>query len=185
MKKSITILTIFIVVVGAFVFWNKHKALAPSSDYLKNSNSLSYKDLTYDIDGVPISFKDGTNEQKVPGSVTTTTTSYFGNEARGDFNGDGKEDVAFLLVQDGGGTGLFYFLAVALGNGKGYDPLNTIFIGDRIAPQNTTFKDGKIIANYVDRLPTDPMTAEPTIGVSRYFEVRSRKLVEIKGEFGN
>lgn len=183
--KKIILIIIFIIAIVAGIFWVKYKAVAPAPINKPYQAVSDYRNGVYEIDGVLINLKDGQNEQKIPGSVTTTTTSYFGNEAKGDLNGDGKEDVAFLLTQDGGGSGLFLYLAVALKTEKGYISTNTIFLGDRVAPQNTQIKDGVIIANYVDRLPNEPMSAEPTMGVSRYFKVENNKLVEIKGEFGN
>ena len=186
MKKIILILCAILIIAGA-IFWAGRKVVAPApSETATTSKSfIDLKNATYDIDGVLITLKDGQNEQKVPGSVTTTTTSYFGNDSEGDVNGDEKADKAFLLIQDGGGTGLFTYLAVALKNDSGYTTLNTIFLGDRVAPQNTQIKDGVIIANYVDRLANEPMTAQPSVGVSRYFKVEGGKLVEIKGEFGD
>ena len=184
MKKIILILLVILIIIGG-ILWSKNKVEAPAPNGNQALNISDVKNATYDIDGVLIALKDGQNEQQVSGSVTTTTTSYFGNDSEGDVNGDGKADKAFLLIQDGGGTGLFTYLAVALKNDKGYNILNTIFIGDRIAPQNTQIKDGIIIVNYVDRLPSEPMVAQPSVGVSRYFKVEGGKLVEIKGEFGN
>ncbi len=185
MKKIILIL-LFIMIVIAAIFFAQHKVVAPSlGDITQVKNFTDIKNATYDIDGVLINLKDGQNEQQVPGSVTTTTTSYFGNDSEGDLNADKKEDKAFFLIQDGGGTGLFTYLAVALKNNGGYNALNTIFIGDRIAPQNTQIKDGVIVVNYTDRLADEPMSVQPSIGVSRYFKVEEGKLVEIKGEFGN
>lgn len=185
MKKiAIFIAVLIVLVIG--IFWSRRKVVAPAPNEIPVvKNATDFKNATYDIDGVKITLKDGQNEQKVPGSVTVTTTSYFGNESKGDVNVDGKEDTSFLLVQDGGGTGLFTYLATALKTDKGYEVLNTIFLGDRIAPQNTEIKNGIIIANYVDRLPTEPMSAQPSIGVSRTFKVENNQLVEIKGEFGN
>jgi hypothetical protein len=184
MKRNVVIVIFIVVFIGG-IFWTKSKVSAPSPENILKSNTFDLKNATYDIDGVKITLKDGQNEQKVPGSVTTTTTSYFGNESKGDVNGDKKEDNAFLLVQDGGGTGLFTYLVVALKNNEGYDILSTIFLGDRIAPQNTEIKNGIIVVNYADRLPTEPMSAQPSIGVSRTFKVESDKVIEIKGEFGN
>jgi hypothetical protein len=186
MKKAILIICAILIIASA-IFWVGRKVVAPApSEIATTSKSfIDLKNAAYNIDGVLITLKDGQNEQKIPGSVTITTTSYFGNDSEGDVNGDGKNDKAFLLIQDGGGTGLFTYLAVALKNDSGYTTLNTIFLGDRVAPQNTQIKDGVVTANYVDRLPTEPMVAEPTIGVSRYFKVEGGKLVEIKGEFGN
>ena len=183
--KKIIIILVFVLVLGGGIFWARWKAVAPSSETTISQAVSDFKNATYDIDGVKITLKDGQNEQKIPDSVTVTTTSYFGNESRCDVNGDGKEDVSFLLIQDGGGTGLFTYLAVALKTDNGYQILNTVFLGDRIAPQNTEIKNGTIIANYVDRLPDEPMSAQPSVGVSRTFKVEGGKIVEIKGEFGN
>jgi len=184
MKKLIILLIVLLVIIVG-IFWLNKKVVAPAPGDVPDISSevMDFKNATYDIDGVKITLKDGQNEQKVPGSVTTTTTSYFGNESKGDVNADGKEDTAFLLIQDGGGTGLFSFLAVAVKTNKGYEILNNVFLGDRIAPQNTEIKDGKIIVNYVDRLPNEPMSAQPSVGVSRMFNVKSGVLEEIKGEF--
>jgi hypothetical protein len=186
MKKISTIVFIVIIIFAIiFIAWEKVTAPAPEATQTATKSISDFKNATYNIDGVKITLKDGQNEQKIPGSVTITTTSYFGAESKGDLNGDGKEDTSFLLVQDGGGTGLFTYLATALKTEKGYEILNTVFIGDRIAPQNTQTNDGKVIVNYADRLPTEPMSVQPSIGVSRMFKVEGGKLVEIKGEFGN
>ncbi len=106
-----------------------------------------------------------------------TGTRYFGNEVKGDFNGDGQEDSAYLFTQDGGGSGTFYYVTVKLANGQ---ELNAILLGDRIAPQTTEYRDGKIIVNYADRKPNEPMTTRPSVGVSKYLEVVNNQLVEIK-----
>ena len=185
MKKAILFLILFIIfVVGAMVFLPKNKAVAPTHNATSTQSAVSYKDATYKIDDQPVTLKGGLSETTIEGSLSSVRTMYFGNEARGDVNGDGKEDVAFLITQNGGGTGTFYFLAVALGNEGGYRGINTVFIGDRIAPQNTEIKNGVITVNYADRLPSEAMVSEPTIGVSRYFKVQNDNLVEIKGEMG-
>lgn len=106
--------------------------------------------------------------------------TYFGNEAKGDFNGDGREDVAFLFTESGGGSGTFYYVTAKLADGKGFKELNAILLGDRIAPQTTEFRDGMIIVNYADRKPSEPMTTRPSVGVSGYFQVVDNKLVKVK-----
>lgn len=184
MKNTIIgIVVVLIIIVG--VFWARSKVSAPEPvETPKTDQVFDFKNATYDIDGVKITLKDGQNEQTFPGSVTVTTTSYFGNEGKGDANGDGKEDASFIIMQDGGGTGLFSFLVVALKKDTGYEILNTVFLGDRIAPQTTEIRDEKVVVNYADRLPNEPLSARPSIGVSRIFKVENNKLVEIKGEFG-
>lgn len=143
--------------------------------------SISYKDATYLIDGSFITLNDGYAEMEVaPGAASKITTRYFGNEAKGDLNNDGTQDVGFLLTQETGGNGTFFYVAVALKVDKGYFQTNTIFLGDRIAPQSTEIKDGRLIVNYTDRKPSEPRTAKPSVGISKYFKVATTTLIEVK-----
>jgi uncharacterized protein YxeA len=138
------------------------------------------KNATYSIGTDSFTLVNGKSEKVIiPGSAASTITQYFGNEVKADFNSDGLIDTAFLLTQSSGGSGTFYYLAVVLGTNTGYKGTNAILLGDRIAPQATGFQNGEIIANYADRKPGEPMTATPSIGVSRYFKISSNKLVEI------
>ncbi|HNB36631.1 MAG TPA: hypothetical protein PK414_10455, partial [Anaerolineales bacterium] len=74
-----------------------------------------YKNATYLIEGSFVTLSDGFFEAEIaPGSASKITTRYFGNEAFGDLNSDGKADAAFLLTQTTGGSGTFFYLVVAL-----------------------------------------------------------------------
>lgn len=138
-----------------------------------------HKNITYVIEKQQVVLVNGYAQMPVaPGSASKIVTKYFGNEAVGDLNGDSKVDTAFLLTQETDGTGTFYYFTVALKTDSGYTSTNTIFLGDRIAPQNTQISDGKITVNYADRKPNEPMSATPSVGVSRYFKVENGMLVE-------
>ena len=139
-----------------------------------------YKNATYLIEGSFITLADGIFDAEIaPGSASKVTTRYFGNEAIGDLNNDGKSDVAFLLTQDTGGSGTFFYIVVALQTAAGTEGTNAIFLGDRIAPQNTTIENGRITVNYADRNPGEPFTTQPSLGVSKYFKIESKILTEI------
>jgi len=134
--------------------------------------STSYKDGTYQIDGKFITLLDGLSEMEAaPGSASKIITRYFGNEAFGDLNADGVDDVAFLLTQDGGGSGTFYYVVAALGSDSGYQGTNAVFLGDRIAPQNTSIENGMIIVNYADRKPDESFDVQPSVGVSKHLKI--------------
>jgi hypothetical protein len=138
--------------------------------------ATSSSQTAFSIDGVPVTLINGSSSvPSAPGSASMTVTSYFGNEAKGDFNKDGKEDMAFLVTQQSGGSGTFYYLATSLGG-------PALVLGDRIAPQTTEYRNGKIIVNYADRKPGEPMTATPTVGMSRYFEIKNNVLTEVTKE---
>jgi tryptophan-rich sensory protein len=121
----------------------------------------NYKGVMYTID----------NERYLGG--------YFGNSVTADFNHDGFQDYAFLVTQDGGGSGTFYYVVAALGSKEGYQGTNAIFLGDRIAPQTTEWKNETIIVNYADRKPDEPMTALPTVGASKYLVIKDKILEEV------
>jgi heat shock protein HslJ len=144
-----------------------------ASDTEKDTVDLfaDYKDGTYTIGGKTVSFVAGKSEVAiVPGSAAKTVTQYFGNEARGDIDGDGDEDTVFLITENSGGTGTYFYLVGAVKEGGGYRGTSAVLIGDRIAPQTTEFRDGLTIVNYADRKPDEPMTAEPSLGKSLYLK---------------
>lgn len=143
------------------------------------SKDPGYKNVTIEIDGNAVTLVDGLSEIAVaPGSSTKIITKFFGNEAFGDLNEDGKEDVAFLITQDGGGSGTFFYIVAALGSETGYQGTNAIFLGDRIAPQSTHMENGQIVVNFAERKPEDPFTTPPSLDVSKRVRLVDGKLVE-------
>ena len=87
--------------------------------------------------------------------------------------------MVFLITQDPGGSGTFYYVVAALRDDKGYTGTNGILLGDRIAPQSTVIQDGLIIVNYADRKADEPMTADPSVGVSKFLKIIDGKLAEV------
>jgi heat shock protein HslJ len=130
--------------------------------------SLDHLDGEYVIEGRPIHLVDGLSEiEAAPGSVARIVTRYFGNDVRKDLDGDGREDVAFLLTQETGGTGTFYYIVAALASDGGYRGSQGLLLGDRIAPQTTeSGRDRIVVVNYADRAPGEPFTTQPSIGKS-------------------
>lgn len=130
---------------------------------VKNQNQPIFDPLnaTYSIDGQLVTLVNGKSD-------TEGATTIFGQPTTGDLNGDGRSDVALILVQNPGGSGTFYYVAAAINTTNGTRGTNAVLLGDRIAPQNIAIRNGQVIANYADRKPTDPMTTPPSIGTSMY-----------------
>lgn len=164
-----------LVIVGFFAFRQQ-----PAKDSA-NEASADYKSATYQIDGQMVTLKDGV-AHIVAGDDTApqATVRYFGNDVKADFNEDGLADVAFILTQDNGGSGTFYYAVAALKTAGGYKGTNGIFLGDRIAPQTTEFREGEIIVNYADRKPSEPFTTQPSVGVSKYLKIDGERLVDVR-----
>ncbi len=129
---------------------------------------VDHKNAEYVVDGARVRLTDGISEvSAAPGSASTITTRYFGNELWKDLSGDGRDDVVFLLTQEGGGSGVFFYVVAALATDAGYVGSEGLLLGDRIAPQTTESGTGKIVlVNYADRAPGDPFTVSPSIGKS-------------------
>ena len=178
MKKTLAAIFVVLIVVVIGVCASLHNGkIVPAQVLVKD-----YKDTAYVIASSTVDLTDGYSEvPAAPGSASKIITKYFGNEARGDLNGDGVEDVAFLLTQETGGSGTFYYIVAALGDKNGgYTGTNGIFLGDRIAPQTTEIKNGEITVNYAERKTGAPMTSQPNIGVSKHIHLLGGNLVVIK-----
>ena len=142
---------------------------APRSDH---------KNTEYTIAGRTIWLVDGVAEvAAAPGSAARVVTRYFGNEVRGDFNGDGREDVVFLLTQETGGSGTFFYAVAALNLERGYVGSEGTLLGDRIAPQTTALRpDGIVVVTYADRAPGESFSTAPSVGKTIWLKLNPTTL---------
>ncbi|MDD3531395.1 MAG: hypothetical protein PHV99_02290 [Candidatus Pacebacteria bacterium] len=168
MKTSLLVV-IVLVVLGAGYYLSTSGGAKPAA--------TEYKNATYVIEGEPVTLINGRAETPAaPGSASKVVTQYFGNELKTDLNGDGREDVAFILTQDRGGSGTFYYAVAALNTTKGWIGSDGYLLGDRVAPQATTISPNPkqkqvVVFNYADRAPNEPMTAQPSVGKSAYLKL--------------
>lgn len=182
MNKGIFFISFFlvlIVLVGIYFFTNSLRS-EKNVFLLNGENSFDPKNSTFVIEENRISLEGGVSEVSVAlDSSTKLITRYFGNEANGDLNGDDLEDIVFLVTQDGGGSGLFYYVVVALKTIQGYKTTKGFFIGDRIAPQSIEIYSEELNINYADRKPGEPMINQPSIGVTKTLKLNSDEELEI------
>lgn len=142
-------------------------------------SSFDPRNAMYTIGGNQVTLSQGISELSIPNSSAKIITRYFGNEVTGDLTNDSRNDSAFLISQETGGSGAFYYAVVAIATDTGYTLTNAFFIGDRIAPQTTEIHSGKLYVNYAERKSGEPMTTRPSVGVTKYLEINSsQKLVE-------
>lgn len=172
MKKILLIVVILALLAAAFY---------TSKTYIYNEKqtdaATDYRDAEYQIDGILVQLKDGMAEvETAPGSASKITIRYFGNEYRTDLDNDGREDVVFLLTQETGGSGLFYYVVAALNTARGYIGSDGYLLGDRIAPQSIEMSPNPrhknvVVANYVDRAAGESMIVQPSVGKSAYLKL--------------
>lgn len=77
---------------------------------------------------------------------------YFGTEAYGDLNNDGKDDIAFLISRDDDDRGRLYYLVAALMTDEGHTGTNLVFLGDKVKPLALTIHDQIISIEYTGGL---------------------------------
>lgn len=172
-KKSIGFAVACAFLVAGFFVLNK----STQEESLMTAENNDYKNTSYMIDGKLVRLTDGYNESEVfPGSVLKTVTRYFGNELLVDLDGDGDDDITFILTQETGGSGTFYYAVAAINTESGYVGSDGYLLGDRIAPQSTNVSQNPrhknvVVFNYVERARDEPMSAPPSVGKSVHLKL--------------
>lgn len=142
-------------------------------DFKKDENvKATPLNTTYYISGKPFTMVDGISE--IPSDASSSSkiiTRYFGNGVSLDLDFDSYFDEVFLITQETGGSGTFFYMVAAINKNDGYVGSQAVFIGDRISPQNITITENNTIAvNYVDRKPGENFSVKPSIGKTLYFK---------------
>ncbi|MFH1151897.1 MAG: META domain-containing protein, partial [Nanoarchaeota archaeon] len=63
-------------------------------------------------------------------------------------------------------SGTFYYAVLAINNNGIYQATETMFLGDRIAPQTIEIQDGHALYNFTERKANEPMSTQPSMGKS-------------------
>ncbi|MDD4804760.1 MAG: hypothetical protein PHN69_06375 [Candidatus Pacebacteria bacterium] len=165
----IIIIILAIILICLSIFENNKQNIIKD-----DQQTFDGRNAHYEINGINFDLVNGEAKvQPVRGMAFASTFRYFGNESKGDLNGDGMEDIAFLISQDNGGSGLFYYAVVALQKEDGYKITNPFFIGDRIAPQTTNINTSakELYINYAERRVGEPMTTQPSMGATKILKI--------------
>lgn len=123
--------------------------------------------------------KDGYFEETISPDTATKTKIWLGRErVLGDLNGDRLDDAVVTLIVDSGGSGLFTYLTAVISEDGKSKPIGSVFIGDRIIVSSLIIRKGEVIVEFLTRGADEPMTAKPTVNVTKRFIVQDNQLVE-------
>ena len=185
-KALAGIVIVFLALLAIVFYFGAQPPPAPVS--IKEATTTTFtpsgaKDTTYMIEGQSVKLSGGIARHEVaPGSASTMTIKVFGEPTLGDVNGDGQNDAALILMQEGSGSGTFYYLAVAYSSTTGIIGTNALLLGDRISPQTLEIRNNEIIANYATRKSDEPMTASPAQSVSLHARLKDGVLMDVTKE---
>lgn len=160
MNKKLTVIwgmVAFAIVIVLLAFYKFNHSTERYSEIDKREAS---HDATYTIAGKKVTLKNGISESE-------TVTRYFGNDVRTDFDNDGREDSAFIITQETGGSGTFYYVVARLDKLSGPIGSEAVFLGDRISPQSTNIERNNVVTvNYADRKAGESFATAPSVGKS-------------------
>jgi hypothetical protein len=166
------VLLALVILVGGIVTLRSN-----GNDTRQVATASGYKDAEYVIDGTRLRLTNGVAETAAaPGSASRIITRYFGNELKTDLDGDGRDDVVFLLTQERSGSGTFFYAVAAVLTDSGYVGSDGYLLGDRIAPQATAESQNPrhkyvVVVSYADRALGEPMTVQPSLTRSAYLKL--------------
>lgn len=118
-------------------------------------------------------------EPSAPGSTSKTVIRLNQDPAFGDVNGDGSLDAAVTLTADPGGSGSFVYLALVINAGGAAKPTAAVLLGDRVRVTSLVVEPGQVVVTLLTRPADAPMSAEPSVEVTRAFQYLNGQLSEM------
>ncbi len=191
MIKFIRIFLLILIIVGCFLLVTRNLWVPKVVNFVLKSDKpflvvealpeTDFRNSTFRIEGDKVTLQDGVAVQLVPGSGSAmATVRYLGFEAKGDLDHDKKDDFAFLVTSDNGGTGTFYYVVAALDRGDIFRTTNAFFVGDRITPENLVINSssGELQVYFLDRKKGEPMTTKPSAPKVLLLKVNDKEILE-------
>lgn len=146
---------------------------AETMDVLANlaySNTALFTDTVQLVNGVY-------TETVAPDSAMMATVEITEMAAAGELNGEPA--VAVILVSNGGGSGIFYDLAVVTQVDGQWSNVATTTLGDRVVINSLAIENNQVVIDMITQGPDDPMCC-PTQQMVVAYELQDGELVEVE-----
>ena len=149
-------------------------------------DKLSPLNTRFNINQQDIALFNGyAEESAAPDSNTKLITQVWGTPTITDLNGDGQQDAVLILSQNGVGSGIFYYLVVAIREGEHFKGSKAFLLGDRIQPHEVRVDKNRITVQLLDRLKSDAYTTLPSITTEQRFvyDADTQQLIAVEPNF--
>ena len=135
----------------------------------------------------PITLTEGVYEGKPAGEgdLSRPMVQYVDEaELTGDLDGDGVADAVVFLIERGGGSGAFTYVAAQLNRDGQPADAGAVRIGDRIQVKSAAIEAGQVALDIITQGPGDPACCA-THQARTTYALQEGKLVETTGESGD
>ncbi|HEX9384946.1 MAG TPA: Gmad2 immunoglobulin-like domain-containing protein [Anaerolineales bacterium] len=122
-----------------------------------------------------VQLTNGKFEQGTPGGADSVSVFVTDFVAVGDLNADGTNDVAALVSENYGGSGVFVFLAVYTNENGTFTFQNSTMVDDRPQLQALSIENNEIFVDAVIHGPDEPMCC-PTLRTTRHYRFIDNQL---------
>jgi hypothetical protein len=122
-----------------------------------------------------VQLTDGKFQQGTPGGADSISVAVSDFMAVGDLNSDGTDEVAALVSENYGGTGVFVFLAVYANENGTLTFQNSTMVDDRPQLKALSIENGEIFLEAVIHGPDEPMCC-PTLRTTRHYRFADNQL---------
>ena len=121
---------------------------------------------------------NGVYETGVPGGADFISVRVLDFVANGDLNGDGRDEVAALVSENYGGTGVFVFLVVYADVDGTLTYQNSVIVDDRPQVNALSIENGEIFLDAVVHGTDEPMCC-PTLRTARHYHLSSLNQIDL------
>ncbi len=129
---------------------------------------------TYLIENEKVTLRNGSARETVSGTTAIIITEVIHKPVYADLDGDKIKEAVSVLMQHTGGTGSFYYLAVASDSSE---LIESYFLGDRIKIVSLKIVKQLIVVEFLERGIEQSMASIPTVKRSKSLKLDKGKLV--------
>jgi len=151
------------------VFGTTQAPQTPASDYVNEMRNAQYQLGTPDSLQV-VQLADGQFERGTPGSADFISVQMTDFVAAGDLNADGVEEVAALISENYGGTGVFVFLAIYANLNGALAFQTSSIVDDRPQLNGLSIEGNEIFLEATIHGFEEPMCC-PTLRTTRHYRL--------------
>ncbi|NOQ89621.1 MAG: hypothetical protein GQ549_01600 [Gammaproteobacteria bacterium] len=139
------------------------------------AHGMDPQNHSYLVEKEIVVLANGHAREKISGTTAIMITEIIQKPIFADLDGDNTKEAALILMQHTGGSGTFFYLAVARDSD---DLVESYFLGDRVKVEAMKIFKNQITVEYLDREKYDPMAVKPMKRTIKKFKLEGNRLVE-------